>query len=139
MKKLMRALAVVGLGAVIAAPTYAAMSDEDIKARIKPIGEVCLEGQACGAGAAVAAAPAGARSGEDVYKSSCFACHGAGVAGAPKFGDAGAWAGRLSQGMDQVIANAINGVRAMPPRGTCASCSDEEISNAVNYMVENSK
>lgn len=114
--------------------------EDDIRERIKPVGEVCVAGEDCGDIAApVAAAPAGPRSGEDIYKSTCFGCHGTGAAGAPKLGDAAAWSARTSKGMDALVSNAINGFNAMPPRGTCGSCSDDDIAAAAQYMVDNSK
>lgn len=114
--------------------------DDEVRERIKPVGEVCIAGEDCGDIAAPApAAPAGARSGEDIYKTTCFGCHGTGAAGAPKFGDAAAWSARTGKGLDAVISNAINGFNAMPPRGTCGNCSDDDIAAVVNYMVDNSK
>lgn len=123
-------------GAVLAESSL----EDEIRERIKPVGEVCISGEDCGDIAApVAAAAAGPRSGEDIYKTTCFGCHGTGAAGAPKLGDSAAWSARTSKGLDAVISNAINGINAMPPRGTCASCSDDDIAAAVNYMVDNSK
>ncbi|EGG98337.1 Cytochrome c5 [gamma proteobacterium IMCC2047] len=123
-------------GAVLAESSL----EDEIRERIKPVGEVCISGEDCGDIAApVAAAPAGPRSGEDIYKTTCFGCHGTGAAGAPKLGDSAAWSARTGKGLDAVISNAINGINAMPPRGTCASCSDDDIAAAVNYMVDNSK
>jgi len=115
--------------------------DDDIRERIKPVGEVCVAGEDCGDIAAPApTAPAGARSGEDIYKSTCFGCHGFGAGGAPKLGDAAAWSARTGKGLDAVISNAINGIApGMPARGTCFNCSDDDIAAAVNYMVDNSK
>lgn len=72
--------------------------------------------------------------GEKVYKSVCFACHTAGVAGAPKFGDKDAWAPFIKTGVDEMVKNAIHGVGAMPPRGG-SQATDEEIHAAVEYMV----
>ena len=69
------------------------------------------------------------------YQRYCFACHGAGVAGAPRTGDASAWEQRLAKGMDALMANVINGVNAMPPRGICMSCSDADLQAIVDYMI----
>jgi len=76
--------------------------------------------------------------GEAVYKKACFACHAAGVAGAPKFGDKALWAPRIAKGMDALYASALNGVpgTAMTPRGTCAACTDDELKAAVDHMVK---
>lgn len=105
--------------------------DEDIVKRIKPVGSVHVAGAA-----AANAAAAGPRSGADIYNSSCIACHGAGVLGAPKLQDAAGWAPRMEQGFDTVLANAINGINAMPPMGTCGDCSNDDIKAAIEYMIE---
>ena len=80
-----------------------------------------------------AAAP---KSGEQVYNGSCMACH---VAGAPKLGDKAAWAPRIAKGMDSLLASATNGLNAMPPKGTCMTCSSDELQAAVEYMVGKSQ
>ncbi|WP_203143773.1 c-type cytochrome [Marinobacter mangrovi] len=138
MRVLAAILLVMGLGG---GPANAAVEDE-IKARIQPIGEVCVDGQDCGdvvTSAAPASASSGPRSGEEVYTNVCAACHGAGVMGAPKFGDAGAWSPRIDKGLDTLVNHAINGFNAMPPKGGCANCPDEEIKAAVEHMVEAAK
>ncbi|WP_235890068.1 c-type cytochrome [Maribrevibacterium harenarium] len=115
-------------------------SPEDIAARVAPVGKVCIAGEECEvASAAATAGGSGPRSGEEIYGKFCTACHAIGVAGAPKLGDAAAWAPRVAQGMDTLLSHAINGINAMPPRGTCANCSDDEIKVTIEYMVENSK
>ncbi|WP_087024672.1 c-type cytochrome [Thaumasiovibrio subtropicus] len=106
------------------------MSDDAIAERIKPVGSVYLEGDA-----PVEVVNSGPRSGEKVYGTFCIACHGAGVAGAPKVNDKAAWEPRLAAGMDMVTQNAIQGFNAMPAKGTCMDCSDEEIVAAINHMV----
>lgn len=119
------------------------MSDEAVAARIKPVAQLNTGAPIVPEAAAPVAAPVvaagGARSGQDVYQSACFACHGTGAAGAPKLGDAAAWGPRASKGIDALMNSAINGLNAMPPRGTCGNCSDSELKAAVEYMVENSK
>ncbi|MBF0219075.1 MAG: cytochrome c5 family protein [Gammaproteobacteria bacterium] len=82
-----------------------------------------------------AATPAAAKSGEDVYKSACFACHLTGAAGAPKFGDKAAWEPRIATGIDALMQTVLNGKGAMPPRGTCMTCSEDELKSAVEYMI----
>ena len=70
------------------------------------------------------------------YASSCGACHMAGAAGAPKTGDAGAWAARLKvKGMEGLVASVRNGLNAMPPGGLCNSCSDEDHVALISYMA----
>lgn len=137
MKRVLVAV-LVGLG--LAAGAVMASVEEEIKARIEPIGEVCLEGEECGTAAApTQAASAGPRSGQEVYDAVCMACHSTGAAGAPKIGDTAAWAPRIDKGLETLVSHAINGFNAMPAKGGCASCPDEEIQAAVQYMVEQSK
>jgi len=68
------------------------------------------------------------------YNKSCAVCHTAGVAGAPKTGNAEAWAPRMEKGMDALVASVKNGLNAMPPKGMCFDCSDEEYMELINYM-----
>jgi cytochrome c5 len=123
----------------------AAMDEASIRERLKPVGKVSVEGEIASASSSDTASDAAAstavtsRSGSDIYQTSCIACHGSGVLQAPKLGDAAAWTERLAKGMDAVVANAINGINAMPPRGTCGGCSDEELAATVQYMVDSSK
>lgn len=74
------------------------------------------------------------------YMASCFACHSSGAAGAPKVGpgNAEAWATRMEKGMDTVLANAIKGVNAMPPKGLCFNCTDDDLKAIIEYMVSSS-
>ena len=69
------------------------------------------------------------------YQTSCFGCHGTGAAGAPIVGDAEAWASRMEKGIDAVMANVMTGVNAMPPKGLCMSCSDDDLRALVDYML----
>jgi cytochrome c5 len=66
-------------------------------------------------------------------------CHAAGVAGAPKLGDKAAWAPRIKEGLNELVGEAIKGVRAMPPKGGNPSLSDDEVRAAVEFMVSQSK
>ena len=84
------------------------------------------------------AAPAAAGVGEALYKQACVACHAAGVAGSPKFGDKAAWAPRIKTGIDTLYASVIKGKGAMPPKGG-SSASDADIHAAVDYMVSAAK
>lgn len=112
-----------------------------IEERIKPVGEVCMEGDSSCGGAAAATASSGPRSGEDVYNAACMACHSTGAGGAPKLGDAAAWAERIAKGNDVLYSSGINGVAGtgMMAKGGCMNCSDEEINAAVDYMVAGSQ
>ncbi|WP_049632464.1 cytochrome c5 family protein [Cellvibrio sp. pealriver] len=113
-------------------------NDDEVQARIAPVGSTCMSGDDCAAAPAPAAA-AGPKSGKDVYGGFCTTCHGAGVMGAPKYGTAADWAPRAAKGKDTLYTHAINGFNAMPPKGMCAACSDDEIKAAVDYMLDGSK
>ncbi|MBL09354.1 MAG: cytochrome C [Acidiferrobacteraceae bacterium] len=81
--------------------------------------------------------------GEQVYSMACMACHGAGIAGAPRTGDIPAWEERMIAGMDTLINHAINGFQGekgvMPAKGGNPSLSDGEVAAAVEYMVAQSQ
>lgn len=121
--------------------------------RIRPVGQVAIAGAdnsdlrdpggprpSAAAMPAAAAQPAQDLSGEDIYKVACTVCHGAGIAGAPKTGDAAAWSPRVAQGMDTLYMHAIEGFQGqagyMPPRGGVASLTDQQVRDAVQYMVD---
>ena len=76
------------------------------------------------------------KAGEEVYKAQCVACHGSGAAGAPKFGDAGAWGPRIKQGLDTLVNSALKGKGAMGAQGG-GDFNDIEIARAVAYMANN--
>jgi cytochrome c5 len=95
--------------------------------------------------APAAAAPATAAAsgaGKALYSSACIACHGAGVAGAPKFGDKAAWSGRIAQGAPTLYEHALKGFQGkagvMPPKGG-SSAPDADVKAAVDYMVSAAK
>lgn len=104
-----------------------ALSDEATAARIAPIADQ-------GYTLKDPNAPKVLLSGEAVYTATCAACHGSGAAGAPKTGDNAAWTDRIAQGFDKVVANAINGIRAMPAKGGNPDLDDVEVARAVAYM-----
>lgn len=139
-KKTAALFAVFGLGALLSLSGHALTDKQkkEIEGRIKPAGSVCLEGDSS-CGGAVAAAGGAPKSGADVYAATCKMCHEAGIGGAPKTGDKVAWKPRMGQGMDALHKNAIVGIRAMPPKGTCAACSDDEVKAAVDFIVAKSK
>ncbi len=84
----------------------------------------------------VAAAPTGEIPAEikKVVDTACAACHLAGVANAPKFGDKDAWAPRLDDGIEASVARAIAGQGVMPPRGG-TTLDDDQMRLAVEYML----
>ncbi|NSM11003.1 cytochrome c5 family protein [Moraxella bovoculi] len=107
--------------------------------RIAPYGKVCFDGEECDINITVLA-PAvegEARPGDQLYKAICATCHDAGLVGAPKVGNAGDWGSRIGKGKATLYDHAINGFGAMPARGG-ADISDDEVKNAVDYMIEQS-
>ena len=133
--KIMKVLAAVLVASGLTAGAVMASVEDQIRERIAPVGEVCLQGEECGTAAPAAASSDGPRSGEEVYSAACQACHASGVAGAPVFGDTDAWGSRVDKGLETLVDHAINGFNAMPPKGGCSGCSDEEIQAAVEHMV----
>ncbi len=83
-------------------------------------------------------APKVYKSGEQVFNTACTACHTAGVAGAPKMGDNGAWAPFINAGYASMLNAALHGKGAMPPKGGNPTLSDYEIARAVVYMANKS-
>jgi len=138
MKNVFGILLALGLAmASTMAMSEEASTNDDIKARLAPVGTSCMQGDDCAAAPAPAAA-AEPKTGKFVYDGYCTACHSAGMMGAPKFGTA-EWAPRIAKGVDTLYTHAIGGFNAMPAKGMCAGCTDDEIKGAVDYMVENSK
>jgi len=112
--------------------------------RIRPLSQVYMPGEEQSAAAptveTVADVPpvATTLSGPQVYNAACLACHGSGIGGAPILGDAAAWAPRIAQGDDVLKSHAVDGftdVGFMPPKGGRIDLSDQEIYDAVDYMV----
>ena len=116
-------------------------STDDIAERIKRVGDVCLEGSDCVSVAVESTvAVTGGASVESNFNKSCATCHNSGVAGAPKYADAVAWGPRIEKGMDTLYASTINGLPpAMPQKGMCFSCSDDDLRELVDYMVAAAK
>ena len=79
-----------------------------------------------------------AHPGKSNYEASCAVCHSTDAMGAPDVGNKSAWAATLKKGLDSVIANTINGVNGMPPRGG-SSLSDDQLKEVVDYMISESK
>ncbi|CAJ0900692.1 hypothetical protein R20233_04520 [Ralstonia sp. LMG 32965] len=117
----------VGLGAKEGAGG-SGMSEEAVNDRIKPVAQLELKDPN---------APRVYKTGEQLYKEVCATCHAAGVAGAPKFGDAASWGPRLSQGLDGLTKVALAGKGGMPARGGTSpdDVSDYEIERAIVYMA----
>ena len=113
--------------------------------RVKAVGQINLASNTTVSSATtqVTATATAVIDGKKIYNGMCVACHGAGVAGAPRVGDKGAWAERIDKGASTLYANAINGVQGssgvMPAKGGNPALSDDEVKAAVDYMVAQSK
>ena len=117
-----------------------AAKEAAIVERIKPVGQVCVEGdESCAGVVAAVSATAEPRSGKEIYAASCTACHATGAAGAPKLADKAAWAPRIAQGKATLYKHALNGFNGMPAKGLCMDCSEDEIKATVDYILSKSK
>jgi cytochrome c5 len=130
-----------------------AMSPEAVAKRLAPVAKLAIDPNARAPEAAPAQAPTAtsvaaiaipppaakaapaAGGGKATYDATCSACHGAGVAGAPKFGDKAAWAPRLKEGKDSLYGTALKGKGAMPPKGGNPGLADADVKAAVDYML----
>ena len=107
-------------------PVAAPEAATAVAARIKPAAVVEVSAES---------GPHIDKSGEEVYKGGCAACHAVGALGSPKFGDKAAWGPRIAQGYDTLTKHATEGIRSMPARGGNADLSDNEMAMAVAYMA----
>ena len=101
------------------------MQAEATARRIQPVGMVEVKD---------VSDPSALKNGEQVFGAQCVACHGTGVAGAPKLGDSAAWAPRIAQGYDALLTSALKGKGAMGPQGG-GDFTDVEIGRAVAYLA----
>jgi cytochrome c5 len=124
---------------------------KSVQGRLQPAGQVAVAGQdnaalaikadagAAGQAGSAGAGPALPKSGEEVFQQVCSACHGAGIAGAPKAGDKAAWGPRIAKGKDTLYDHALKGFQGgsgvMPPKGGRADLPDDLIKQGVDYMV----
>ncbi len=76
--------------------------------------------------------------GATLYKTACFACHDAGIAGAPKFADKKLWASRIATGIDVMVKTVLTGKGAMPPNGG-TQMTEAQIREVVEYMANAAK
>jgi cytochrome c5 len=119
--------------------------DAALADRIKPIGEVSIAQAPSSAGINLIATAhaAGDDKAKAIYDSTCVACHGAGIAGAPKFGDGAAWKDRIAQGNAKLYEHALKGFQGktgfMPPKGGNTALPDSDVKAAVDYMVSKVK
>ena len=127
--------------ATAAAPAVA-QADPSVVAAIAAINAGTAGGAATVVASAAPAAGADNAAGKKLYEAVCTACHGAGIAGAPKFGDKTAWAPRIAEGLDTLYQHAINGYQGkngvMPPKGG-SGAPDDDVKAAVRYITDASK
>jgi cytochrome c5 len=126
---------------------------ENVESRLQPVGKVAVAGQdnsalAIKADAGVAAqagsaGPALPKSGDETFQQVCSACHGAGIAGAPKAGDKAAWGPRIAKGKEVLYDHALKGFQGsagvMPAKGGRADLPDDLVKAAVDHMVDLAK
>jgi cytochrome c5 len=146
------AVVLILVARVIASKTQDQTVQDDSKVRqataerLAPVGKLAISGadnSALEAPKPKVQAAAADMSGEQAFNAACMACHGQGIAGAPKYGDKGQWAPRIAQGMPTLYKHALEGFQGkagfMPAKGGRADYSDKTITNAVDYMVAGSK
>lgn len=156
MKKILVAQATV---LALWAGSAQATTDEEIAQRIKPVGVVCIQGDPCDPAVAAASAAASAavsadagaaadaaapapttasagRSADEIISKHCSVCHTTGLVGAPITGETAAWQERADAkgGLEGLLQTSITGLNAMPPKGTCSDCTDEELMGAIKAM-----
>ena len=127
---------VLGL-AVTTIGLEASEAEKAIEKRIAPVGQVCVEGQDCAQEVSlVSSNPDVMRSGEEIYDAACTTCHAIGLAGAPLFGNKVIWGERANKDLAVLVETVTNGLGGMPPMGMCMDCSQEELTNSVQYMLD---
>ena len=115
----------------------ASEAEKAIEKRITPVGQVCVEGQDCAQEVSlVSFNPDVMRSGEEIYDAACTTCHAIGLAGAPLFGNKVIWGERANKDLAVLVETVTNGLGGMPPMGMCMDCSQEELTNSVQYMLD---
>jgi cytochrome c5 len=152
------ALVLIGISRLVDSGPKGARDTEDplmqasAQERIRPFGKVAVAGrdntslaiqQTAVPVAAMTSPAAGAvqpTDGKSVFESACVACHGTGIAGAPRIGDKAAWAPRIAQGAAMLEKHAIEGFQGstgiMPAKGGRTDLSDEAVRAAVEYLAE---
>jgi cytochrome c5 len=114
----------------VSQPDPRALTPEAVAERIQPVARLEF-----GAGGGAAGGAAAGRTADQIVKTTCAACHQAGVANAPKFGDTAAWAPRIKTGLNALVQSVIKGKGAMPPKAGDASLTEAEIQSAVVLMA----
>ena len=112
----------------------------EIRDRLQPFGEVCRAGETCGGGArASSSTGGGGLSGQQIYDQYCSVCHATGVGDAPLFGNLEQWQPRIDKGLEVLVTTSLEGLKLMPPMGSCMSCSEDEMRDAVQYIIDSAQ
>ena len=109
-------------------------SEKMVEQRLTPPGAGAVTVDQSAPPMVAAANTANMAPGQKTYETFCVVCHGSGVAGAPKKGDLPAWKKRLDDGWSIVLARAMKGYNAMPPKGTCVTCTETDLKAAIEFM-----
>lgn len=130
---------IVSLGLTLCfADISGSLNEKHIAERLKPIGQVNVEASG-NEPSKEAAAATPLEPGQKLYEQLCKTCHETGLAEAPKFANKKDWSPRIAQGLATLYKHAIEGYKGMPAKGGCSTCSDEDIKQAVEYMVNKAK
>ncbi|KTD71412.1 c-type cytochrome [Legionella tucsonensis] len=115
------------------------LQQREIQLRIQPVGKVTVQGQAQLDNKTMINAETKTEPGQETYQQYCIVCHRDGLAGAPKFRNEQDWKSRLSgRELNDLLASSIKGLNAMPSKGTCIKCSDNDLKAAISYMLPKS-
>jgi cytochrome c5 len=106
------------------------LAPDAIDERLNPVGKVSISGEQVKEEVVIVLDV-----GASVYENNCKMCHQNGLAGAPKFGDKSAWESRITKGIETLHQHVINGYNAMPARGGCSTCTDEDLLKSIEYML----
>lgn len=138
--KCLACMSLVCLSPASVNPAHAFLSgsleENAIEKRLQPDAQVHVE---YGAGGAAPTKTLSADAGKKRYEYTCKMCHETGVAGAPKMTDKAKWQPRVAEGLETLVKHAIQGYKAMPPKGGCMTCDDEEIRKTVEFMLSKVK
>ena len=117
---------------------YANTDSEATQLRIQPVGQVRVQGQES-PGIKATETVAKKEPGQNTYEQYCIVCHKDGLAGAPKFRNEQDWKPRLAgRTLDDLVNTSIKGLNAMPMKGTCLKCSEDDLKAAITYMLPKS-
>lgn len=115
------------------------LNQAEIQQRIQPIGKVSLQSEVLADIKTKDISENKKELGEDTYQQFCIVCHRDGLAGAPKFRNEQDWKPRLAgKDLDDLLASSLKGLNAMPVKGTCIKCNDEDLKAAISYMLPKS-